>query len=133
MTTETIMDNEFITMWYHHDTKILHHQIHKYVFGENFRSALETGVATLVKYGADKWLSDDQSYAALQKEDMDWGRNVWSPKALKAGWKHWAIVLPKSIIGQMSHRRLLDGYVNTELNVNVFGNVAEGMAWLEKQ
>ncbi len=103
MEEKTLVHNEFITMWYYPKRKIVHHIIHKYVYGEFFRDAMSMGVETLKMYRAHKWLSDDRSYAAVSKEDIEWGMTVWAPRAIGAGWRHWAIVLPKSLIGQMLH------------------------------
>ena len=85
MTTETIIDNEYITMWYHRDSQIVHHRFHKYLYGDGLKEALEIGVAQLKKNGACKWLSDDRTYMALPKEDQEWGRTHWGPKAVEAG------------------------------------------------
>ena len=44
MVTETVIDNEIVTMWYYPDKKIIHHQIHKYLYGEQLRTTMETGL-----------------------------------------------------------------------------------------
>ena len=133
MEKETLVDNAFITMWYYPEKKIVHHTIHQYIYGETLRSALMVGVNTLERHQASKWLSDDRSFAAVSKEDTEWGTEVWTPRAMAAGWRHWAIVLPKSVIGQMSHRKMIAEYFSIGLNVEVFDDAEKGMAWLEEQ
>ena len=133
MRKETIIENEFVTMWYYRDKKILHHQIHNYLIGDDLKNMLNTGIKKLKETGACKWLSDDRSYAPLPKEDIEWGREVWTPKALAAGFRHWAIVMPESVTGKMSHRRMVQEYADIGLNVNVFSDVDEAMEWLEAQ
>ena len=31
----TVMENEFVTVWYHADKKIVHHQFHKFIHGKS--------------------------------------------------------------------------------------------------
>ena len=133
MAAEIIVDNEFITMWYFPDKRIVHHRLHKFSYGDTLRSALEAGVEQLRKHHAHKWLSDDRSYAALTKEDAEWGETYWGPSAVEAGWRYWAIVLPKSVLGKLSMERIIGIYEKLGLTVKVFSDVDEGMAWLEAQ
>lgn len=131
MATETIIDNEFITMWYHHDTQIVHHVFHKFMYGEELRAALETGIEQIKKNGSNKWLSDDRFYTAIPKEDTEWGLANLAPMAISAGWKYWAIVLPKSTAGKMSFNRLIEKYKNLGVTAKIFANTNEAMAWLK--
>jgi hypothetical protein len=133
MNPEIIIDNESSTMWYYPDKKVIHHQIRKYIYGDELRNLLMTGVELLKKYRVTKWLSDDQSFAAMTPDDMKWGMQTFFPKAMEAGWRHWAVVLPKSTIGQMSHRRVIDDSIRNGLNAKMFSDVDDAMSWLEEQ
>ena len=64
MDDEIIVDNAFVTLWYHPDTGILHHKIHKYAYGDELRKMLLVGVDVMKKNRSCKWLSDDRSSAA---------------------------------------------------------------------
>jgi hypothetical protein len=44
MSTMTMLDNEYVTVWYHPETKIVHHKFHKFIYGDNFRAALNKGL-----------------------------------------------------------------------------------------
>ncbi len=129
----TIIDNEFVTLWYYPDKKIVHHQFHKFLHAQPFRDALNGGVKTLQKYGATKWLSDDRKNCALPKSDLEWAHTDWFPRTQAAGWKYWALVQPENIIGQLNMEREVK--INSERGVvtKVFSDPAEAMAWLEKQ
>ena len=56
MAKETCLDNEFITIWYHHDKGIVHHEWHKFLRGKELRHALMTGTELLRKNKGTKWL-----------------------------------------------------------------------------
>src|SRR5882757_9151645 len=105
--TITVIDNEFVSMWFYIDKGILHHEFHKYLWGDTFREALNKGVEVFQHHHASKWLSDDRKNAALSQADTEWAIENWFPRVLKAGWKYWALVLPENVIGQMNMKRFI--------------------------
>ena len=133
MSDMTIIDNEFVTLWYHPDTKIVHHQFHQFLHGDPFRETLNKGTELLKKYGAHKWLSDGRKNSALSKEDTDWGKTNWFPRAVEAGWKYWAIVQPEQVLGKMNMKRLAKTYSEQGVTAEFFSDPDDAMAWLEKQ
>jgi hypothetical protein len=133
MAAKTVLDNEYATLWFYDDKKIVHHKVKKYIYGEKLQQLLMTGYETLKKNGANKWLSDDTNNGALTKEDETWAKTHWFPSVVKAGWKSWAIVLPVQIIGQMNMKRFVDDYAKAGITVSVFSDAAQAMTWLEKQ
>ena len=129
----TIMENEFVTVWYHADKKIVHHQFHKFIHGKVLRDALDAGYEVLKKYKAQKWLSDDRLNSAIPKEDTEWAFTDWSNRVIQAGWKFWAIVQPESVIGQMNVKRFAKEYLSRGVVVEMFTDPDNAMKWLEKQ
>jgi len=129
----TIMDTVNVTMWYYPEKKILHHQYHKFMAGEPFRNFLLKGTETLQKYQATKWLSDDRNNPVLSPGDLEWGQKFWFPATLKAGWKYWAIVMPKHALAQMTMKELVDDYRKAGVSANFFSDPDEAMKWLESQ
>ena len=49
MDKEIVLNNEYITIWYYHQKKIIHHEFHKFTHGKEFQDALSTGAAILEK------------------------------------------------------------------------------------
>ncbi|HRF47642.1 MAG TPA: hypothetical protein PLC98_08465 [Anaerolineales bacterium] len=129
----TVVDKPSFIMWYYPDKKIVHHQIRKFSFGQEFRDFLLAGTEQIRKNKATKWLSDDRSNTALAKEDLDWAKTNWTPQTLQAGWKHWAIVQPASVLGKMAMDRVVKDYRDAGLNARFFSDVDEAMKWLEAQ
>jgi hypothetical protein len=129
----TIVDNPFVTLWYHPETKIVHHQLHRFITGKEFREFLMAGSDVLAKNGATKWLSDDHSNSVLKQEDIDWGDANWLPQTIKAGWKYWAIVQPEKILAQSAMERLVDRYAKMGITSKFFIDTREAMGWLERQ
>ena len=95
MNTEMILDNEYLSLVYYPETKIVHHTFHQVVQGPVFREALNTGLEVFKEYNAHKWLSDDRKNDALPEADTEWAKTDWFPRVLEAGWQHWALVMPR--------------------------------------
>jgi hypothetical protein len=130
----TLLDNEYATLWYYPDKKIVHHQFKKYAFDESFREILMTGAEAFEKHGGQKWLSDDRKYGAVHPDDKEWGDANWVPRVVKAGWKYWAMVLPETVVGQMNLKRVTKEYSdNLGVEVNIFTNPDDAMNWLDSK
>jgi hypothetical protein len=130
---ETILENEFATLLYYPESKIIHHCFHKPTFGKSFRSTLLEGLKILKQHHAKKWLSDDRENSALGRENTDWSQNIWGPQARAAGWNCWAIVLPTDLVGQMNMRQFIELNLKKGVSVSVFSEPAQALAWLEQQ
>jgi len=136
MSAEIIFDSPFATLWYHPESKIIHHQTHA-IQGpwqaEEFRKLMLLGAEVLAERHAEKWLSDDRNTMAANKEEYQWGINFWFPKTVKAGWKHWAIVQPKYVITQLNLEKVVKDYKTQGINAMFFSDVDEAITWLENQ
>lgn len=129
-----LMDNEFVTLKYHQNTKIIHHQFHEFVSTDTFKNCLLRGVAAMKQYGSTKWLSDDRKNGAIPKEDVQWSLSEWQPMAMEAGWRYWAIVVPEKVVGQMTINRIIkDPQIAARLNVKLFDKGAAAYEWLAQQ
>ena len=133
MAAITLIDNPFVTLWYHPDKKIVHSQIHKFITGKEFREFLMAGKDVLIKNQAKKWLSDDRSNTVLKKEDVDWGNLNWLPVCVQHGWKYWAIVEPRQVLAQSRLEQLVDQFAALGVTSKFFTNDGEAMRWLESQ
>jgi hypothetical protein len=131
MSKITILENDTITVWYHTEKKIIHHEIHKFCFGKRLRDALTAGAEAMSKYGALKWLSDDRNNGPVTTDDETWGREIWFPQAIRAGWKYWAMVPPKKVVGQMNIARIIKIYSDMGITAQVFHEAEEAFAWLD--
>jgi hypothetical protein len=130
-----VMEDANISMWYHPESKILHHQTHRFFSGQPFRDALNKGVEIFQQYGAQKWLSDDRETPALAIEDLEWGDRDWFPRVAQLGWKYWAIVMPEKAdkaFGQLALQRLAELYSARGVNTRIFTSPEDAKKWLEE-
>src|ERR1700749_54766 len=117
---EVLIDTPSHRLFYRKDTKIVHHELRRFVHGQPFRDLLTRGVEVMEEQRALKWLSDDRGNAPIKPLDTEWGRRVWFPRAIAAGWKHWAVVMPEGVLGQMNMRRWIEMYAESGLNAHPF-------------
>ncbi len=130
MPTIVAIENEFATVQVHPEHGIVHHRFKKFIYGERFREALMAGVELMETHGATKWLSDDRNNGALNAADSEWSMTAWSDRALRAGWRSWAVVLPEVVVGQMNMRRFVQLHKSNGVEVRVFTDPDLAMAWL---
>lgn len=131
MSTLTVIDGDRVTLWYHPEHRIVHHQFRKYMYGEHFRAVLDRGIELMQEHGANKWLSDDRGNSTLSTEDGEWAMQDWTPRAVAAGWQYWAIVLPERAVGQIDMRKYMTRGEALGIQVQVFTDPILALAWLE--
>jgi hypothetical protein len=57
----------------------------------------------------------------------------WVPRVLKAGFKHWAIVVPSTAVAEMQMKALQAKRRKQGIAVEMFEAVEEAMAWLRSR
>ena len=129
----TILDTPQITVLYHPESKIIHHEVHDNVHGQDFRDALMAGVEAMKKYGAKKWLSDDRKLTVFSPDDLAWTRSVWRPEVIKLGWKYWAIVQPERTLARMRIEERAEALPKEGVTTKLFSDPDEAMKWLKAQ
>lgn len=125
-----IADNPQISVWFYPEQAIIYSCMKGFCYGADYRDALMKGVETMKAHKAVKWLSDNRLGGAVARDEEEWGEKVWIPAARAARWKHWGVVLPERVIGQISLKRLLKQYDNLGINVRFFSDPDEAMKWL---
>jgi hypothetical protein len=130
---ETILDNEYASLTYHSDKKIVYHVFRKPISGEPFRQVLNEGAKLIQKHGANKWLSDDRENSVLPPEDFDWVNADWLPRVVNAGWKYWALVIPNEMMARLNMTDFVNSFYQRGLRIMVFTKPEEAMEWLQRQ
>ncbi|NLF52657.1 MAG: hypothetical protein GX577_16135 [Leptolinea sp.] len=133
MSVIIVEQNDYGTMYYHPESKIVHHEYHKFIYGDVYRAFLLKGTETLKKYGAIKWLSDDRKNPVVSAIDIEWGQKNWLPVTLQAGWKYWAIVQPEGILAKVTMENLMKDFAKFGLTAKYFTDPEVAMKWLESQ
>ena len=130
---QTIHDNEFISVYYYPDKKIIHHKFHKRASGQILQDAFTAGADLMERSPCTKWLSDDRKNSVYVDEDKNWAAKHFRPRIIKAGMKYWAILLPEKPVGQMNMRNVIAEYAEKGIILQIFDDPIEAMGWLESQ
>jgi hypothetical protein len=131
MAVITIIDEEKWSLLFHPDARIVHHIAKTPLYGSEFRDMLSRGADYLEKNRATKWLSDDRRNGAISPEDNEWGDSIWAPRVIGAGFKYWAIVVPRAATGSLQMRRLCGEFRKRGVTAEVFETPETAMAWLK--
>jgi hypothetical protein len=127
----TILEDDYVSLWYHPDSKIVHHKIHQFLMSSMFQKLLIAGMELMEKHGARKFLSDDRGANVVNPEDIAWADANWYPRAIKAGLKYWAMVLPATAVGSLQLKAVIQRRRKGGLVAEVFTTVEEAMTWLQ--
>lgn len=93
------------------------------------QESLEVGLKIVVEKSATRWVTDTRDMAVMPPEAQKWTNESWWPRALAAGFRWLAIVMPKSVVSKMAIDRSLDKNAGHE--TQFFGDVEEAIAWLK--
>jgi hypothetical protein len=127
---DIVHENEWVTLWYHPEPKIVHHRFHKPIRGEAFQNVLTIGTDILRANGATKWLADDRLFFVLPEEDQKWAEGEWFPRTRLAGWKYWAVVKPQLAVTDLYLRRVAASPTAAGVRMEVFPTPAHAAEWL---
>ena len=68
----------------------------------------------------------------VKQADQDWMAQNWMPRALAAGLRRMALVIPKSALAHMNLEQMLSKVPRSVLQVAYFATVDEARAWLNE-
>ncbi len=129
---QIVLDNEWATVRYEPVGKYIYHTFHQPISGDPFRHVLNVGLDFLTANNVQKWLSDDRKNAEFSPEDIAFSVEDWGPRAAKAGWKYWALVVPEDIAARGGMQDIIDTFFDLGVRVAIFTNLEKAENWLEK-
>lgn len=107
-------------------------------FGEDWagsdtvKESLDKGLELVRAKHATRWLADCRDMAVLPPDIQKWLIDDWWPRALAAGFRWLALLLPKSTITKMAiDVSLRPSREAVQSETRYFGDVDEARAWLQ--
>jgi hypothetical protein len=95
-----------------------------------FKELLDAEIRALQQHRGSRLLADCRQQKVISPADQQRANQEWLPRALAAGLKRFAVVLPKSGLAEMNLRDALGKVPETALQVAYFATLEEGKAWL---
>jgi hypothetical protein len=133
-----LYEEKFGTLEYDASVPCITATFNGFMNSDQFRAFLNKGLDLLIEkkknHGAILWLADTSKHVVQPDSDTKWVADEWNPRALKAGIRHVAFVLPESVFGGMSVKKYAD---NSEkkgdgMIVQMFGSISSAKDWFKK-
>ncbi|HEV2029283.1 MAG TPA: STAS/SEC14 domain-containing protein [Candidatus Dormibacteraeota bacterium] len=99
---------------------------------EEFAALLDAEVRALIEHRGSRLLADCRRQKVLRPDDQERADKEWLPRALAAGLKRFAIVLPTSVLAAMNVQDRLGKVPSATLDIAYFEGVDEARAWLTR-
>jgi hypothetical protein len=95
-----------------------------------FAELLEAEIVALRAHHCTRILADCRRQKVLNPADQDRANTEWLPRALAAGLKCFAVVVPSSVLADLNLKASLGRVPATELEVAYFDTPEEARDWL---
>jgi hypothetical protein len=125
-----IVTNEYISIDFLPEHGIIHHTVHKPIEAQLLKDSLNKATEFLKQNRVTKWLSDDRKNGPLSPEVIEWGFKDWNQRAINAGWKYWANVVPEEVEAAGTLTPTINDLHERGLRMMVFTNVDDALEWL---
>lgn len=101
-----------------------------FIDGEELRTGMDKGIELLIKRRSNRWLAEMKNRRVHTEEDQRWIVEDWTPRAVAAGLRYTAFVLPTSVISKMSLKRMSQIVTKRPLEMAYFDDLEEARRWL---
>ena len=125
-----ILDDPHLTIRWEADPGCLHERWRGFVRSDRYRALMECCYDALVSRSVNAVVVDAREFAPLSRPDQEWTADVWFPRAASVGLSFVAVLLPLSVISEMSVRDVM-----SRSGANVFttfytSDLDEAYAWI---
>lgn len=127
---QVVFDKPYITIHWNPTDQIVMMEWKDFVFGEDFRQALNKGLDIVMDNNAYRWLADLRKLGVLSPADQKWSNEDWFPRAHQGGITRMALVLPERGVAKMGVNNIMRKVDADTLVTNYFASVEEAYEWL---
>lgn len=98
--------------------------------GQEFRAPMERALEILRENKASRWLADLRDAKVNTEDDQQWLHSDLIPRAMHAGCRFTAFVVPKSTIAKLGVQRVLRQSGALESETRFFDSMGAARKWL---
>ena len=124
-------DSDFASVEWNDDVKVAVLTWKKFASGENFRNPSQKALDLAISKKASKWYSNTLNAGVFSEEDRDWFNTKIVPTMLENGINRSALIVPKSVISNISLKHAADAASKVGLAIKYFPNEDEALEWLK--
>ena len=126
-------DTDFAVVRYDESCDAVIGELTEFTTGEDFREYMEALIDALETEDTDRMIADSSDFdSALTEEDQVWSVKDWSPRAQESGLDHMAMVMPESVVAEMSIDQVVE-MANDTINRELFDDFEEAKQWVRRQ
>ncbi len=89
----------------------------------------------LMQYNAHGIIWDLRNAEVIGKEEQDWTINEWHPRAFALGYRRGAIIVPESVFGQLSVKKIVSQIQpnkgGEEVKTQYFSDIPAAYQWIK--
>lgn len=126
----TILDNEYVTLMYEDDHALLYDRYTVNIDLATIQSSLDAGLEKINETGANKWLTNTHAIGGFSEDVAQWVLEDWGPRAIEAGWKYWALVVPEEMEGRLAMVQFVSAFNEMGVLVRVYTAEDEAREWV---
>jgi hypothetical protein len=93
---------------------------------------MEALLIAVEHFKTGKVIADIVKIGTLHPDDQEWASTDWNSRAVKVGYSHAAILLPKDVYSQMAIEDTMNG-VTGSVAFSYFDNMESALAWINVQ
>lgn len=123
-------ESNYCDIMWDETNKIVHSKWKGSATSDEIRKVMDDTLSFLAEKKAYKAISDRSFVPLMDQADTDWINNNWFPRAIIAGMRKLAVVLPTSIITKMQVRRIMNIEAMSNFECYECSSAEEGIAWL---
>jgi hypothetical protein len=133
-----LFQEKFGTLEYDATVPCITASFNGFMSSEQFRIFLNKGLDALVEkkktHGKILWLADTSKHVVQPDSDTKWVADDWNIRALKAGIRHVAFVLPENVFGNASVKRYAENNdkKSDRMVVQMFGDIKSAKDWFRQ-
>ncbi len=125
-----ILDNEFVTLVYEDENALLFDVYKANIAFETIQASLNAGLQKMNETHANRWLTDTRAIGGFSEAGAQWVLTDWAPRALEAGWKYWALVVPEAMEGRVAMVQFVNAFAQVGIRVRVFIDINKARQWV---
>jgi hypothetical protein len=118
-------DEEFGTVQYDDRSEAVIGQLTSFVQGKPFKEYMNAMIEATRDQSANNMIGDTSSLdGPVSQEDQAWSVQDWAPRAEAAGLEHLALVMPESVVAEMSVDKIVE-MADDSLNRELFDDLQD--------
>lgn len=131
--TAMVFDKPYLAIHWDNTFQIVVMQWKGFAQGADFREGLDAGLKILSENKGRRWLADLRQLGVVTQADQKWSNEDWFPRAIQAGIKHMALVVPHSALARMSVNQIMSKVEGIGLVSHYFDSADDARTWLSGQ